>query len=62
MSATKKRLYSLYEREKGTREWKRISEIACYKQNAVRLFQNQLLAPTLHGLPVTRSLRPVKEA
>jgi len=61
-----KRLYGLFERERGTRKWTRMyPELAFTKATAVRAFQDHLLAPyfrDIHNPSVSnkeRSLRPV---
>ena len=54
-----KRKYSLFEWDRHSNKWKRISETSYYKEQAVRVYQNALLAPIFNGSPV-RELRPVK--
>lgn len=58
--AKEKRLYSLFEKQED--KWVRITSLSFTKSNAVRIFQNQLLAPVL-GYPCkgVRELRVVKD-
>lgn len=55
----KQRLYGLFEKQPDG-SWKRISDLAFTKPNAVRFWQGALLAHILSGAP-ERKLAPVKE-
>lgn len=60
--AKEKRLYSLFEKQDG--KWIRISTLAYHKSDAVRIFQNSLLAPYLYpseSVKGVRELRVVRE-
>lgn len=59
------RLYSLFEQVEsfyGKKVWRRCSNFAYPKQQAVKVFQNQLLAHALGLSSTVRCLKPVKEA
>ena len=53
--------YTLYERPRGTRIWTRATTLEAPKPQAVRLFQNLLIARALDQ-DVEAELRPVREA
>jgi hypothetical protein len=66
-----KRLYGLFERQRGTRKWtRRFPELSFDKPTAIRVWQSHLLAPYLdHGgtsdppaASYERCLRPVTRA
>jgi len=56
-----KRLYTLYQRQHGTRKWTRVHETIAYpKDTAVRVFQNRLISSALGATPgISLELRPV---
>ena len=54
-----KQRYSLFEKVNG--KWVRISQSSYYKQDAVRLYQNALLAYALGQVESERCLKIVKE-
>lgn len=57
----KPRLYALFERERGGRNWRRVSAFAYHKPRATVVFQDALLAPLMGECDrrMERSLRPV---
>lgn len=44
-----KRLYSLFERQYGQKRWTRLSPNAYYKEQAIRIYQTQLINGSLSG-------------
>lgn len=57
----KARLYGLFEKQ-ADGSWKRIfPDLAYHKKEAVRIFQNALLAPYFSAGIGIRELRPVKK-
>lgn len=55
-----KRLYTIFERDRGTTRWKRCSPYAYHKELAIRVFQSRLLDYMLAGdMRIERRLRPV---
>ena len=54
------RLYTIYERARGTKRWHRISDNSYPLNTAIRVFQNRLLEYMLSGnMQIERRLRPV---
>jgi hypothetical protein len=54
------RYYTLYERPRGTKTWKRISDYSYKKDTAIRVYQSRLLDYLLSGnTSIERRLRPV---